>query len=106
MLGAFILGVLIGAITSAAGGITSYALFLKDDKENARGVIGCLFLASGGLLSIGAVVVIFSFVSGDLTNALITGIGVFIGFTVVFALLLYIWMQTHASDESPTELEG
>jgi len=102
MLEAFFLGVVIGAVTSIIGGLISYLLHLRDGDSNPRHIIGCIYLTNGGLFALGTVVVVNSFFSGELINALITGAGVFIGFTAAFGILLYTWVQMQdRQDSSP-----
>lgn len=96
MLTALLLGIVIGAAASGAGAFLSYWFGLRPPTADSRAPLAYLFLTVGLLGLTGVFAVIGSILSGQplLLTALI-GIGIMIGFSIVFATLLFGWLQRH-----------
>ena len=89
-----LLGIAIGAVASAIGAFLSYWFGLRIPAADSRASLGYLFLTVGLMGVIGLFAVIGSILSGRslLLTALI-GIGIMIGFSIVFAIFLFGWIQ-------------
>jgi len=94
MLSSLLLGITIGAATSAGGAFLSYWFGIRMPSADARAPLGYLILTVGLLAVIGVLAVIGSLLSGQslLLTALV-GIGIMIGFALVFAIFLFGWLQ-------------
>ena len=94
----FFTGLLIGGCASLVGAALSYWFGLRDRKPQSGAPLAYLFLVPVVLSLIGALAVVFSLLNGgSVSLTLITGLGVIVGFTLVFALLLFLWVQAESS---------
>lgn len=90
-LDAFLIGAIIGTTSSICGALIDY-FRLRDSKgEEASGVPGCIFLVSGGLGLLGIIVIVISFIAQNLGRSLWAGLGVLVGFTISFIVLVILW---------------
>ena len=88
----FPIGLAIGAVTAALGGVVDFVLHLRRQREPSFGVPGCLVYTIGGLIVAGIVALITSLVlTGSLAPALIMGGGVLLGFYGGFIILVGLW---------------
>jgi len=91
---ALLLGIAIGAVASIIGAFFSYWFGLRIPDEKSRAPLGYLFMTVGFLGVIGVFAVVGSILSGQsLLHTALIGIGVMIGFSIVFAILLFGWIQ-------------
>lgn len=92
-LNALLIGMLLGAAASGIGGLLSYFLGLRQVSQETAAPLVLLFMTVLFLGMIGVIALIIGTISGNLLRALITGLGVVIGFSVAFALLLLLYFQ-------------
>lgn len=89
-----LLGIAIGTVASAIGAFLSYWFGLRMPATDSRAPLGYLFLTVGLLGVIGVFAVVGSILSGQsLVHTALIGIGIMIGFSIVFAILLFGWLQ-------------
>lgn len=93
MFTAFLSGFGIGVVVSLVGAALSYWFGLRRTLGETKTPLLFLMLAVLGLGAAGAVVLLGTVWTGGIAHALVTGAGVVIGFTVVFALLLFAWVR-------------
>lgn len=86
---AILIGGAIGVITSLVGGIMTYVVYIRRRKDSA-GPIVYIFAVTGTLVLMGVVAIILSLIVGELDLALLTGLGVFVGFSLAFGVLLFV----------------
>lgn len=91
-LNAFILGILLGAGSSIVGGFLSYWFGLRQTTQPTAVPLIYLFLIVLLLGFIGLTALVSGVLSGTVMLVLIGGLGVILGFSVVFALLLTAWI--------------
>ncbi len=89
----------IGFITALIGGVFSYMVYLRK-HENSNGPVVYLFVVTGTLVFVGVVALILSILTNTFALALLTGMGVFIGFMIAFGVLLYIMMKKSESSRT------
>ena len=89
-LDAFFIGAVIGATSSICGALIDY-FRSRNTKKEKPGLPGCIYLVSGGLGVMGFIVIVVSFILQSVARALSAGLGVFIGFTGSFILLMMLW---------------
>lgn len=99
---ALLTGFGIGFIASLIGGIMSYIVYLRDNPQRAKGALGYVFIVTGLLFAIGVVAIALSLVVNEFAMAVLTGAGVFIGFSLAFALLIWVAIRTNRLDDSTT----
>ena len=97
-LSSFATGLLIGGGASLLGAVLSYWFGLRQiegrNDEYSGAPLAYLFLVPLLLSFIGAVALVLAFFNGQpLGLVLLTGIGVVLGFTLVFALLLFAYVR-------------
>lgn len=90
---AVFLGVMIGVLTSCFGAVVSYLLYMRQQEERTRGPLVVLFIINGVLGIIGFIAIITSIFVGQLDLALLTGIGIFLGVLLTFAILSFTWVN-------------
>ena len=90
---AFILGLAIGAAASIVGAGLSYWFGLRDHARVSRAPLFFLLVIIAVLSFIGAIVSLAAIPSGTVIHALVTGVGVVIGFSITFGLLLGVWLR-------------
>ena len=90
---AILMGVLIGILTSLFGAMMSYFLYLRSSKERSFGPLGILLIIIGVLGLIGLVVLSISLFVGQITLAILTGLGVLIGFTFTFGIWYAVFLR-------------
>lgn len=96
---ALLLGIAIGALASGAGAFLSYWFGLRAPTARSRAPLGYLFLIVGALGVTGVFAVIGSILRGhSLLYTFLIGVGIMIGFSIAFAILLFAWIQ-HEPDE-------
>jgi hypothetical protein len=90
----FLIGTAIGLGTALIGGLIDYWVNLRPDRpDRSDRLPSCLFFIAGGLVIGGLAAIIGSFLlNGGISNALIMGAGVLIGFYTGFILLFGIWL--------------
>lgn len=93
LFGPLTVGFLIGAVASLVGGFLSYWTALRETNQPTRVPVIMLFLIVFVLGIIGALVITVGLFAGKLGDALLTGVGVLLGFSGVFALLLALWLR-------------
>lgn len=94
---AFLLGLAVGAVASVFGAVLSYWFGLRNADGVTRTPLAYLMMTVLGLGVLGAVVTLRAISTGGLLTAIITGAGVVLGFTAVFALLLAIYIRTDSA---------
>jgi hypothetical protein len=65
----------------------------RENPGKTGGPMGTMLIMNGTLVAIGVVALGIGFITGELAAALITGLGVFIGFSIVFGVMLYLWLS-------------
>ena len=89
-----IAGIAIGSVVSMAGAVFSYYRYMaSDDLNKTGGPMGTILIMNGALVAIGVVALVIGAIVGELAAALITGFGVFIGFSIIFGAMLYLWLS-------------
>ena len=82
------IGLTLGAVTSVIGGILSYFFGLRKVSGDTAAPLVLLFMTVLFLGLLGVIAILLGIVSGNAFQALITGVGVVIGFSIAFALQL------------------
>jgi len=90
-LDAFVIGAVIGITSSVCGAVIDYFRSRNTEKIKS-GLPGCIYLVSGGLGLLGFIVIVVSFILKSVGRALSAGLGVFVGFTMSFILLMILWV--------------
>ncbi|KAA3663805.1 MAG: hypothetical protein DWQ04_08925 [Chloroflexi bacterium] len=90
-LDAFFIGTVIGTTSSISGALIDY-FRSRYAKEKKSSLPGCIYLVSGGLGVLGFIVIIVSFILQSVGRALSAGLGVLVGFTLSFILLMILWI--------------
>ena len=90
-LDAFFIGFVIGASSSFCGAVIDYFRSRNKEKEKSD-LPGCIYLVSGGLGLLGFIVIVISFILKSVGRALSAGLGVLVGFTISFILLMILWV--------------
>jgi hypothetical protein len=90
----FLIGLTIGGGASLFGAVLSYWFGLRDQTPQSGAPLAYLFLVPVVLSFIGALALVAAFFNDrSIGLILLTGLGVILGFTLVFALLLFLWVQ-------------
>lgn len=84
-------GIAIGSVVSMAGAVFSYFRYMARNPGKTGGPMGTMMVINGTLVAIGAIALLAGALADELIAALITGLGVFIGFSIVFGVMLYLW---------------
>ncbi|GAB4513472.1 MAG: hypothetical protein OHK0046_14180 [Anaerolineae bacterium] len=87
-LNALLSGGAIGFIAAFVGGILSYAIYIRRHRPSGGPVIYVLAV-TGALVLVGIIALILGVIVGEVGMALLTGVGVFVGFCMAFGLLLF-----------------
>ena len=96
---ALFLGTVIGALASLVGAFLSYWFGLRTPTVQSKAPLGYLFLVVTALGVTGVFAVIGSIFRGhSLLYTFLIGVGIMIGFSIAFAILLFAWIQ-HEPDE-------
>ncbi|MGJ3240860.1 MAG: hypothetical protein ACFE0Q_19285 [Anaerolineae bacterium] len=91
---ALISGVVIGAFSSIIGASVSYWRYIRPPVETrTSGPLGIMVIITGTLVLIGVIALTVSIFANQLYLTVLTGMGVFIGCAVVFAVFLFIAAQ-------------
>ena len=87
-------GIAIGSVVSMTGAVFSYYRYMNSgDLDKTGGPMGTILVMNGALVAIGVVALVIGAIAGELVAAIITGFGVFIGFGIVFGVMLYLWLS-------------
>ncbi len=89
---AFFFGFSVGAALSLTGAFCSYWFGLRRTTGSSRAPLVYLMLAVLLLGILGAVALTLSFLSGTVLLAVIAGVGVILGFSAMFALIIAFWL--------------
>lgn len=97
---ALLLGIIIGALASLVGAFLSYWFGLRTPTDQSKAPLGYLFLVVGALGVTGVFAVVGSILRGQsLLYTFLIGVGVMIGFSIAFAVLLFAWIRHEPDDE-------
>ena len=90
----FLIGLAIGGSASLLGGALSYWFGLRNQNSQSNAPLAYLFFVPVMLSLIGGLALVTAFFNDrSVMLLLLTGLGVIMGFTIVFALLLFVWVQ-------------
>ena len=95
---AFLMGLGLGAVAAAVGGLLSYWFGLRHRDDRTAVPVFYLFLFLLLLGVIGVFALIFGAFSGALIQGIISGLGVAVGFSVVFGTLLFAYTRVDNED--------
>lgn len=97
---ALLIGIIIGALASLVGAFLSYWFGLRTPTDQSKAPLGYLFLVVGALGVTGVFAVVGSILRGQsLLYTFLIGVGVMIGFSIAFAVLLFAWIRHEPDDE-------
>lgn len=90
----FVAGLGIGSVVSMAGAVFSYFRYMASgDLGKTGGPMGTLLVMNGTLVAVGVLAILIGALTGQLAAAMLTGFGVFVGFSIVFGVMLYLWLS-------------
>lgn len=92
-------GCAIGCLTSLFGAVLSYSMFLRKNTERSRGPMMAIMIVSVTLVITGLAALVIGLFTGELMRAIETGVGVFIGFALSFAVLFFVYVRFGESPE-------
>ena len=87
------MGLGLGFAFSVAGALLSYWFGLRRNTGRTAAPLVYLFLTVLLLGMIGAVTLVMGLFSGKIVNGLVSGLGVVIGFSIVFAGLMFGYLK-------------
>ena len=97
---ALLIGSAIGIVSSLIGAFISYRLYLRNNQERTGGPLGVMLIINGVLALVGFIAIITSLFVNQLSLAILTGVGVFIGLSITFGILSYLWTRSNSSQSN------
>jgi len=92
----FLIGLVIGSLTSLVGAWFSYRQGLRTEEERTNAPLRYLMLSTFGLTAVGLIVLLITFLYlGNIRSVLVTGAGVIVGFWLIFFVLFFGWLRFH-----------
>jgi hypothetical protein len=89
----FLTGLILGLASALAGAWISYRTYVGGGREASGRPLGYLLIVTLTLVGVGAVALVVGAMNDMLDRAILTGVGVFIGFTVAFGVTVYIGVR-------------
>ena len=99
---AFLAGGLIGIICTLVASIAAYFLYMRDDEDNPGGITAVMFIVTGTLVLVGVVAIVIGIFTGELSQVLLTGAGIFAGIVLTFSGIMLLYRRK-LSPESDSE---
>ncbi len=87
-------GALIGIICTVIATTIAYQLYMRGDEDNPGGITAVMFIVTGTLVLVGVVAIAIGIFTGELSQVLLTGAGIFTGIVLSFAIIMMLYRRT------------